>query len=173
MRRAHKIFRLMLAGYVGLVLTAGAMSVAVLKSEHIRLLAVQTGSMTPVLRTGDAILVRPLQAGRLHVGQVVSYTSPQNAKTITHRIVAIDRAHGQVTTRGDALGKPDTPIALSAVGGTVVVVLPQLGKLLDFARRPVGLALLVYLPALVIVVNEIKGLGRHFGGTYYRLHSVR
>ena len=54
-------------------------------------LTVLSGSMAPVIKTGDLIIddsVSPAQSGRLRPGQIVSfYATPGSTLIITHRIV--------------------------------------------------------------------------------------
>lgn len=169
----HALTRTLLYAYICLILVAVAGSVAVLKLDRIRVLNVQTGSMAPTFRAGDIVLARPVLSNSLRPGMVVSFMSQQSGAVVSHRVVAVDNARGQLTTRGDAVGKPDTPINQAAVLGKVVMVVPRAGLVLDFLRRPLGLALFVYLPALGVVVGEVRALSRHFGRGYYRLPSFR
>lgn len=174
MTRARFFFQSFLIGYLGVVVLVTAAGVGLLKLNHMHILDVQTGSMAPTFHSGDAVLSQAMQGhAQVSVGDVVSYVSQQDGRTITHRVVRVDTAHGQVTTRGDALSKSDTPIARTAISGKVVAVLPQLGRVLDFVRRPVGLAILVYLPALGTVFNEVKSLSRHYGRGRYRVYGYR
>ena len=169
----HAVVRTLLYAYVCLILLAVGASVAVLKLGHIRVLNVQTGSMAPTFRAGDIVLSKPVQSSALRPGMVVSFMSQQNGPIVSHRVVAVDGAHNQLTTRGDALNKPDTPINQTALVGKVTMIVPRAGFALDFLRHPIGLALFVYLPAFGIVAGEVKALSRHYGRSYYRLPSFR
>ena len=76
-------------------------------------LTVLSGSMTPVIRTGDLIVddaVTPAKARQLRVGQIASFRAgPGSPVIITHRIVARTVVLGVVEyqTKGDANNAPD------------------------------------------------------------------
>lgn len=130
---------------------------AVLHFEHGQLLSVQTGSMTPVINKGDLVVVTRVPESHLAVGDVVTYVSPLNPKkTLTHRIIKI---HGQqITARGDANAVADPVFNASAIVGQVKAHVRYAGYALDFSRKPLGLMLLIYVPALTIVIAEVKRL---------------
>jgi signal peptidase len=120
------------------------------------MLAVQTASMRPLIAPGDAVFVRSVAASTLQDGDVVSYKSPANPRrTITHRIIAIDHTAKTLNTKGDAAPRPDTAINQSQLIGKVSLVVPKMGWLLDALHKPLGLALLIYVPALTIISYEI------------------
>jgi len=103
MRRAVTTIAKSLAGLLVFVLLTSACVLGYARSQGLQVLSVQTGSMRPSMRTGDAILVRSNPA-RLSPGDVVSYRSLNNPKaTITHRIMAIDHKTGQIVAKGDSL----------------------------------------------------------------------
>ncbi len=138
------------------------------RSQGYSVLSVQTGSMRPTIRPGDAVVVRSSQQFR--VGQIVSYRSIDNSKLIiSHRIVAIDKAHGTLTTKGDALETADIPMSPSRIIGVVNRAVPLAGYSLDVVRQPVGLALAVYIPAISIIVAELRRLQYHYARQHYRL----
>src|SRR5215813_6597871 len=58
-----------------------------------RLLIVTGGSMAPRIAAGDAVVIRPLEATELRVGQVVTFQAPQSERYTTHRIVAIEQRY--------------------------------------------------------------------------------
>jgi signal peptidase len=151
-------------------LLAGAAGLMILHSRGERLLSIQTGSMVPTFRPGDALIVGPVMANQLRVGDIISYRSPRNASiTISHRLIAVNRQTGWLTTAGDALHSPDPPFSPTLVLGRATALAPRLGTVLDVLRRPIGLALAVYLPALVIMVAEIRRLIRCYSLPTYRL----
>ena len=76
-------------------------------------MVVLSGSMTPVIRTGDLVIDNPVTAegaSNLHVGQIISFRSAPGSSTIfTHRIVGVTTTGGTVSyiTKGDANNAPD------------------------------------------------------------------
>jgi signal peptidase I len=147
-----------------LIIAAGAALVGV-QARGGKLLSVQTGSMTPNIRKGDLVAVTRVPKSQLRVGNVVTYINPRNAKqTITHRIIALPSpANGQkFIVRGDANPAPDPPVNPASILGKVTFHAPYLGTAVDFVRTPIGLAILIYIPALLIVIDEVKRLSRHY-----------
>lgn len=132
-----------------------------------KFLSVQSGSMVPTFHKGDLVIDTPVPAQQLAVGDVVTYTNPNLLKgqPITHRLVQTGTfANGNhFITRGDANPVADPPITARNIIGKASHRVPYLGYGFDFVRRPLGLALLIYIPALIIVMFEIKRLV-----TYYK-----
>jgi len=149
-------------------LAAGAIMLLVMASRHDRLLSVQTASMVPTFRPGDALVVRPVALQQLQSGEVIGYRSSENARLIiSHRLVRINKQNGWLTTAGDVLQTPDPAFPPSQLVGQVTAVAPGFGRLLDALRRPLGLILLVYLPAAVVVGIELVRLGRSYARPLY------
>ncbi len=155
------------------VLTAGIVGLLLLPHEGEHLLAVQTASMVPAFRPGDALIVAPVKVWQLHIGDIISYRSPQNAKVIiTHRLMDIDVHKGQLTTAGDALHSADPPFSSALLVGRATALIPGLGRILDILHRPLGLIFIVYLPATFVLLAEAGRLNRQYQRPYYRLNSV-
>ncbi|HSX36751.1 MAG TPA: signal peptidase I [Patescibacteria group bacterium] len=160
--------------YVGLMVVGAGVVVGEWKFHHLRVLAVQTGSMAPTFKPGDAVLVQKAQPASLAVGQVVSYISPADPTIlVSHRIVAINRRTGMLTTRGDYAARPDISFSPSLVVGRVSAVVPKFGYVINALHTRLGLIVGVYTPALFIIFSEIKRLAHHYGRGYYRLPSFR
>jgi signal peptidase len=136
------------------------------------LLSVQTGSMEPILRPGDAVVVERTSPRRLRVGDIISYRSPRSQRlVITHRLINVDPASHRLITRGDALEAPDPSFPSRLVVGKVVAVVPSLGLVLDNLRRPLGLAITLYVPAMAVIVSEVKRLGAVGSTWHYYLRT--
>jgi signal peptidase len=61
------------------------------------------------------------------------------------------------TTEGDANGTPDgTQITSSDILGKVVIKIPFLGYVVAFTRTVPGLIILVVIPAVIIIYEEIN-----------------
>ena len=83
-------FRVVFAvSLVGIIVTNGVPLWYRLHGD--RLLVVTSGSMEPQIHAGDAVVIRPLTAPELRVGQVVTFQAPLSDRYTTHRIVAILR----------------------------------------------------------------------------------
>lgn len=156
--------RYLLALPLSLLIAIGA-GLAVLRIGQLHLLSVQTGSMSPAILPGDAVLVKP--PGQLKLGDVVSYHSPRNPRvTVTHRLVAIGPS-GWLTTRGDNRSLKDPSFPPRLVEGRAVARLPKLGYVLDAIHNPAGLLLAVYLPALSLLASETRRLAAAYARPLY------
>jgi signal peptidase I len=160
-----------------LILVAGV-GFAFAYFQDIKLFSVQSGSMVPSLEKGDLVAVTRVPEGQLAVGDVVTFVNPANKnQTITHRIVETpsDQNQQRFITKGDANSTVDESIAPESIVGTSSFSLPYIGHLVDFIRHPVGLILLIYIPALLIVVSEIRRLTEYYRKTqpYFASKSVQ
>lgn len=121
---------------------------------------VQSGSMEPAISTGSLVLVQVQE--RYQTDEVITFTTrgTSNVPT-THRIVRDALQAGELVyyTKGDANADVDPePVRLENVIGKVVFSVPYLGYLLDFARQPLGFALLIGVPAALIVFEEVSSI---------------
>ncbi|HTB48601.1 MAG TPA: signal peptidase I [Verrucomicrobiae bacterium] len=152
------------------LLIAVAASLLTLRAHGEQLLSVQTGSMVPTFRPGDAVLVEPIAPHDLQAGDIISYQSLRDPSLIiSHRLIRIDRSTGWLTTQGDALKTADPTFPPRLVIGRVTAVAPRLGFMLDVLRRPLGLLVLIYLPALLVIAAEAKRFVSHYNRVHYRL----
>lgn len=118
---------------------------------------VKSGSMEPAIKTGGIVVIRPSDSYK--VGDVITFgkDTPTQIPT-THRIVATEGSGSSqmFLTKGDANETEDpNPTSIKDVTGKVWFDLPYLGYVLDFAKKPVGFALLVGIPALSVIIDEI------------------
>jgi signal peptidase I len=133
-----------------------------------RLLVVTSGSMEPRIHAGDAVVIRPLTAPQLRVGQVVTFQAPGSDRYTTHRIIAIERRylvadpgpddHEQyfIRTQGDHNLTPDpnlTPIG--SIRGIVTETLPGWGRFLTWAHSATGRFVLFAPPLLLLLGAEL------------------
>jgi signal peptidase I len=164
-----KIVRYFLLGLSGL-LTALALSGLVLyKTAGLRLYSVQSGSMAPLILTGDLAVDLKTSSSILKAGDIISYISSNGSgEVVTHRIVNIDNNKGVVITKGDNLAQADPPVPADAIIGRTVKTVPAAGYLLDQLHKPLLLIALVYIPGIVIAAAEVRRLGRHYGRRPYQ-----
>jgi signal peptidase I len=142
------------------------------------LLSVQSDSMRPMMQKGDVVLLDKRDSN-LKPGDVVSFMSPANPKlVITHRVIGVDNKRGIISTKGDNVSQVDTPVAAWNVQGTVKRVIPHLGFILNLLKHPVGLLVVIYLPAFGVILAELRRLNFFYAtgirankAVHYRLHS--
>jgi signal peptidase len=114
-------------------------------------MSVLSGSMAPVIKTGDMVIdnkVTPAQAANLHVGQIISFRAEAGSNVIfTHRIAAVVTVPGGgigYVTKGDANDSRDGPITPpSNVIGTYQSKISDGGYILNDIHQPIVLGLLV------------------------------
>ncbi|MBC7707974.1 signal peptidase I [Polaromonas sp.] len=126
--------------------------------HHIRIMGVQTGSMSPSLKVGDAVVVQPVSAKSLALGDIVSYRPVGQTTLISHRIIAINTGPQRIIVKGDHNPTADTAISDSQVVGRTFAVLPHLGTANRIVRSPTGLVICVYLPLTYCLTREIRRL---------------
>lgn len=116
---------------------------------------VKTGSMKPNYPPGALILVKPTPANQLKLGQVITFTDPDDAARglVTHRIVKIEYEQGVpiFTTQGDANPAPDTwRLRLASDAGLMTYSVPEVGRLSFLVRTKQGYLLLLGIPVLLL-----------------------
>ena len=119
------------------------------------MLGVLSGSMSPVIGTGDMIIDEKLSAdhaAHLQVGQIISFYPADGGSTpITHRIHAVTSLGGAVTyvTKGDANNAPDgSTVAPSRIVGVYDAKIPAAGYVMNALHQPLTLGLLLAAPLL-------------------------
>ena len=129
-----------------------------------RSMVVRSGSMTPAIRTGDVIVVRPIAPTEAEVGDVVTFQDPDGSgRLLVHRVRAISREGGQVaaTTQGDAnTTQEHWKVPADGTIGTVAYRVPLLGFAVGWIGGPVGRISLVIVPALVLAASLLAGIWR-------------
>ena len=123
---------------------------------------VYSGSMEPQLKVGGVVVTRPVAAGEVKVGDIITFHSPLNDRLTSHRVIAVeDGSPVQFQTKGDANDHAD-PFVVPAqnLAGEVCFHMPYLGYAAQFIRSPLGLLLTLCLPGLAIMVMEIVRICR-------------
>lgn len=123
---------------------------------NIKLLTVLSGSMEPQIHTGSLIFIKP--ASEYSVGDVVTKTTEEKGITITHRIIEKEMIDGKAVfvTKGDANNVADNQkVPQETIVGKVFLNIPYLGFAVNFAKTKEGLILIVIIPAVIIVYEEI------------------
>lgn len=165
-----RLARWLLAAMAGL--TVAALAGAILMSIHgYKLLSVQTDSMLPAIRPGDALVIAPAHHKQLlKPGDIISYHSPKNPKVIvTHRLISVDPKTGWLKTQGDKLQRPDPAFSPEFLSGKAIAIAPKLGLAINLLFQPIGLMALIYLPAVLLVSAEISKFNKLLNMPVYRL----
>ncbi len=125
-------------------------------------LIVQSGSMEPTINTGGIVVVKP--APQYTVGDVITFGPVSKGKApTTHRIIDIRLQNGSpvYVTKGDANEDEDQQEVLARhVIGKVFFDIPFLGYALAAAKTPIGFAVLIVIPAGLVVIDEVYKIYR-------------
>lgn len=112
-------------------------------------------SMEPAIPMGAAIVIEPVAASELGVGDVVTMRVGAKPSIFTHRIVRLLTLDGQpyIETKGDANAAPDgATIPVTSVAGRVAWSIPFAGYLLALLSIPAGIAFVIGLGTTLVVV---------------------
>jgi len=119
---------LYIAILVGLIVGIPKGLAYVLKTDY-PMASITSGSMWPVLKKGDLILIKGVDSKNdIKVGDIIVY---QNPKGLTiHRVIEMDET--TITTKGDANNVKDTPVGYEEI----------IGKTLTINNKPLRIPLL-------------------------------
>jgi len=141
---------------IGILIAA---SMLPLKNNY-RILAVMSGSMQPTISTGSLVIIKPVQEYKDQ--DIITFKTPNSAKKndyTTHRIVKIESKAGGKTfvTKGDANSADDTEqIVQSEVVGKELFSIELLGYILGYIKTLPGLLIIVVVPAVIIIYEEVN-----------------
>lgn len=125
---------------------------------NIKFMVVQSGSMEPEIKMGSIVMVKPVDEYK--IGDVISFGEVTRTKApTTHRVYDIKVVEGEpyYITKGDANNAPDQrEVSKREIIGKVLFSISYLGYAVDFAKKPLGFALIILVPAVVIISDEIK-----------------
>lgn len=120
-----------------------------------------SGSMEPLIKVRDAVIVRRAIEEDIKIGDVVTYRSTDpafNGVLITHRVVSIDEKNGErvFVTKGDHNETIDrTPVSFSQIQGKVVMRVPKIGYIKYFLVDYYGWILAVVIPSIGVIVYDV------------------
>jgi len=126
--------------------------------------SVLTGSMEPAIPTGSIVFIYPQNSYK--EGDIITFRPDGSrlALPVTHRIVGAlqdDNDEPYFVTMGDNnQGEDASPVYTEDIYGKVILHIPFLGRLLEFAKTPIGFAVLIIIPALLVIYDEGKKIVR-------------
>jgi len=141
--------------FFSVILIAAAMSISLLiiaqrifEPFHV----VVSNSMSPKIKTGDAVVVKDIDPANVQLGQIVIFHDPEDRSNyVIHRVVGIEDIAGVkfYSTKGDNNPVPDNwKISMGEVVGGVSVTLPGFGQFLDFISTAKGYVSCIVIPAI-------------------------
>jgi signal peptidase len=125
---------------------------------------VLTGSMEPTIAAGDVVVDEQIAPTAARVGDVVTFRDPEDqSRLITHRVRSIRRqgSHLWFVTQGDANNTTEHwRVAADGQLGRVAYTVPWVGHVAVLTHTPLGLALLLVVPLLLLGLEEIARIWR-------------
>jgi len=157
MKNFYKILERII--YTGIFLVAILLIWSVLPIKNgPKLFVVLSGSMEPAMHTGSVVIIKP--ETQYKIGDMVTFGKNTSTQIpTTHRIVSTRAQDGVMlfTTKGDANNAPDgAEIRQSDIHGRVLFNISNLGYVIDFIRKPLGMVLIILLPAIFIIYDEVR-----------------
>jgi len=141
-----------------------------------KVFTVMSGSMSPAIHTGSMIFVKPLND--YAVGDIITRHTKDPKVTITHRIVSKEEIQGKIAfeTKGDANDAPDgEKFTAEGIVGKVFLSVPLLGYPVSYAKTTPGIILLIIIPAVIIIYDEIQKIRKEIANkiAYRKLAEKR
>ena len=155
-----KIFKIIYSALIAFIVLIAVLLIVSIPpiTGNFKVMTVISGSMEPAIKTGSVVVVKPVSD--YNIGDVITFGPYSKTKAPTsHRIFDIKVVNGQPVyiTKGDVNNAPDTrEIKKSDILGKVLFSAPYLGYAVDFAKKPLGFALIIIVPAAVIIFDEAK-----------------
>lgn len=118
---------------------------------------VLTASMTPEIEPGDAVIVAERDPATIQEGDVITFLRGTSEVPVTHRVIGVVESEGGIAfeTMGDANEAPDAGVVPAAnVLGVVVVAIPYIGYVIQFANSEYGFIALIVVPFGLLALNE-------------------
>ena len=128
-------------------------------------LTVLSGSMRPSIQPGDIVVSSSIQPESIRIDDVITFRLQDQSqkRSVTHRVVGITTENGTLyfQTKGDANEERDIqPVPAENVVGKVVLTIPLLGYLVNFAQSLLGFILFIMIPATILIIGEIRNIYR-------------
>lgn len=126
---------------------------------------VMTGSMEPVIMSGDLIITKEINPSDVKVGDVISFVDPagNGVTVVTHRVIEVKNENGTVSfrTRGDANNTDDQDaVPGESVLGIYMAKLSGMGSAVMFMQTTTGLIICVIVPLMLLVGYDILRRGK-------------
>jgi signal peptidase I len=138
---------------------------AALLAAGFKPVVVYSGSMRPTLGVGSLAVDRVIPAGKVHVGDLITFNDPYTrGRLVTHRVVQIvPTQHGLAyRTKGDANPTRDPwAIRLNDKVGSVAFDVPLAGYVLWYAHTREVRALLLFFSAVFVLTAVLRRIWRN------------
>ena len=123
-----------------------------------------SGSMEPLIKVEDAVLIKRAAEEDIKVNDVVTYQSTDPSFygiLVTHRVINIEDVNGEKTyiTKGDHNETIDrTPVKFNQIRGKVIMRIPKIGYIKYFLIEYYGWIIVILVPSVAIISYDIVKL---------------
>lgn len=128
------------------------------KEGNYKVMTVLSGSMEPSIKIGSTVVIAPWT--NYKEGDIITfYDSSRKDVPVTHRIKDIKVKNGELfyKTKGDANDTVDLKdVKQEKIIGEVIFHIPYLGYFIEFVKKPIGFIVIIIIPALLVVFEEVK-----------------
>ncbi len=145
--------------FAAIILAAVALMLTAFSIKGSRMFVVKSGSMQPAIRTGSVVFVSPSSSYK--IGDIITFGPiSKNIQPTTHRIIEIRAqaaGHSVYVTKGDANSATDRREVIAGdILGKVRFSVSLAGYFVTFAKTRLGFILLIIIPALIIIGDEVR-----------------
>lgn len=126
---------------------------------NIKMFTVLSGSMEPSIHVGSVVVIKPVS--NYKIGDVITFGKTDIPTT--HRIAEMKVVEGEMVyqTKGDANDSPDgEEVNAKDIRGKVMFSIPWFGYVVDFVKKPMGLMVVIIVPSVIIVYDQLQGILR-------------
>lgn len=155
-----KIFKTIYYIFIACIaVVAGLLVISVFPiTGNYKVMVVLSGSMEPAIKVGSVVVVKPV--ANYEVGDIITFgPMGKNKMPITHRIAEIKEKEGRMiyVTKGDANDSTDSnEVPKNQIVGKALFSVPYIGYAVDTAKKPLGFAFIIIVPAAIIIFDEVK-----------------
>lgn len=154
--KIFKIIYYIIIAFIGIIAILLIVSAFPITGNY-KVMMVLSGSMEPEIGKGSLVVSKP--SDNYKIGDVITFQFKMAEESTTHRIVEMRVVGGKAKyiTKGDANNASDTrEVSQEDIIGKVLIDIPYLGYVVDFAKKPVGFMILIIVPAAVIIFDEAR-----------------
>jgi len=152
-RKIKKIVEFVTMGFLFAILIFVLIPLLPIQNNY-SLKMVTSGSMSPAIKTGAIVMVKPVDSYKIK--DIITFQVGSGKRDIvTHRIIS--RKGDEFITQGDANNVADIkPNKKENILGKVVFNIPYAGYITNVIGSKIGILILLLLPALFIIIGEGK-----------------
>ncbi len=160
------IQRLLLVSFAVCVYTGAVAGLLAWKHGTYQFSVVETDRLAPTANKGALVIASKTNYGSLTMGKIILY---KHRGTLGVGKV-VDTNRGIRIMSANTESAKSLKLSRENVVGEQRMTLPFAGTALQFISRPVAMVAVVYLPAMMLILAELKRLLRHYGYKPYNLN---